>query len=201
MPSFTESDLHFTFPEAWVVRKFDDTTAYQSLSGRGLKGVDFIAISPDRQLWLIEVKNYYPRLRKGREYRAGRYEPEELARRVAKKFSDSLRLVRIVHAHVQRHWYKRLVVWYHRHVWLNTQSNYWFWSFAHELIPSDSSGPHAGIRYVLWMETPEKNRDYDLSCQRSLTELLGKAAYVRVVELDRSHDLPFIVRRTEGQPK
>ena len=50
-----ESDLLFEFPDDWVVRKYDDTAAYQSLSGHGLKGVDFIALVPDGTLWLIEV--------------------------------------------------------------------------------------------------------------------------------------------------
>lgn len=59
MSIFLESGLTFHFsPGNWAVRKYDEHEYYQALSGSGLKGMDFVAIWENRQLVLIEVKNY-----------------------------------------------------------------------------------------------------------------------------------------------
>ena len=56
-----ESGLVFTFPKNWVVKKYDEHRFYNYLSGLGFKGIDIIAITPERKLILIEVKNYINR--------------------------------------------------------------------------------------------------------------------------------------------
>ena len=183
--TFTESDLLFTFPADWKVRKFDETAAYQSLSGRGLKGVDFIAISPDDKLWLIEVKNYRPRKKGGREYRANRKPPDLLARQIARKWADSQRLIGIVHAHLRRSWWRRARLWYQVNVGRNPASNYLFWHLTHRLASSGSAP-----ELVLWMETPERNDDYDVRVYRELTTTLP-GANVIVAEQSAPQSLPF----------
>ena len=56
----------FTFPEGWVCCKYDELPFYRNKiepsfkvdKEPGLKGVDIVAFSPDRQMWLIESKDY-----------------------------------------------------------------------------------------------------------------------------------------------
>ena len=186
MSRLVESNLVFTFPAEWTVRKYDDTAAYQSLSGHGLKGVDFIALAPNDQLWLIEVKNYRPRIspRNGREYRADRKPPEQLVRQIAGKFTDSQRLIRIVCAYFRRRWWRRLLVWYRRRR-PRTASNYWFWSEAERRLNDPQR-----VRFVLWMETPERKTGYDDVVEQLLTAALPEL-HITVAEASRPHALPF----------
>lgn len=186
MQSFQESDLIFTFPDDWTVRKFDDTAAYQSLSGHGLKGVDFICISPEPKLWLIEVKNYRPRHKLGREYRATRRPPEELAEHIVKKFQDSLRLINIVNASLHRSWLSRVRMWYRRSLRSSPVSNHWFWPFVQNLASSGSA-----LEYVLWLETPEDNSDYDVKTYEELKARMPAGSPLIVAENDASQGLPF----------
>gem|GEM_PF-1015655 len=190
--NFQESNLTFYFPDDWVVRKYDDTAAYQSLSGHGLKGVDFIALSPDGKLYLIEVKNYRPRIsdRDGREYRAKRKTPELLADDIAAKFQDSQRLIRIVDTYLKRHWWRRLQLWWYtvRHK-PNTDSNYWFWSEARSRCEDGRN-----VVFVLWMETPERKTGYDDEVEALLLQRMPAGDRVIVAESDRVNDLPFGTR-------
>ncbi len=181
-----ESDLLFNFPADWVVRKYDATEAYQSLSGHGLKGVDFLALSPDGYLWLIEVKNFRPRYAAGLEYRAKRRSPEKLAAQVARKFSDTLRLIHIVDRALRKHWYRRLKLWYVERMAGDQHSNYWFWAEAKRRIDVP-----AKVVYVLWLETPEKKAAYGESTRALLAALLPPGASLFVAESERPNGLPF----------
>ena len=55
---FEESDLVFHFNQDWVVRKYDEHRFYKTISGLGMKGVDFIGIFKAEQVVFIEIKNY-----------------------------------------------------------------------------------------------------------------------------------------------
>jgi hypothetical protein len=163
--------------------------AYQSLSGHGLKGVDFIGLSPDGKLWLIEVKNYRPRIsdRNGKEYRANRKPPEVLAEHVATKFIDSQRLIRIVNTYLRRHWWRRLQLWWlERRTHPPITSNYWFWAEARRRCEQDQK-----TVFVLWMETPERKTGYDDALERLLLERMPAGEQVIVAEASREHGLPF----------
>ena len=190
MQRFPESDLIFEFPLDWRVRQFDATAAYKSISGRGLKGVDFIAISPEEELWLIEVKNYRPRHKGDNEYRARRRPPDQLAQMMAGKFDDSLRLINIVNGYLQKSWWRRLQLWFRLHVKSNPASNYQFWHSVHTLASSGLAPLHC----VLWMETPEVNDDYDHRVYTELRALLPEARNVIVAETDAPRGLPFRVQ-------
>ena len=181
---FFESDLRFAFPATWIVRKFDETVAYRSLSGHGLKGVDFICLDDRGRCWLIEVKNYRVRTSAGKDYRAVRRRPEELARRVAKKFADSRRLIRIIHQYVERSWWRRV----YRSVlqlFPSRRSTYAFWDRARSRVRE------GGVVYVLWMETPEVNTDYDEAVRAALLPELPPEAVLHVAESSRPNSLPF----------
>lgn len=188
MSTFQESDLTFHFPDDWVVRKYDDTVAYQSLSGHGLKGVDFIALSPDDRLWLIEVKNYRPRvsIRDGKEYRAKRKMPAKLAGDIATKFHDSQRLIRIVDTYLRRNWWRRLQLWWYARRGPNQASNYWFWAEARRRCEIDRA-----TVFVLWMETPERKTGYDDEVEEMVLARMPAGEQVIVAEASRAQGLPF----------
>ena len=184
-----ESDLLFEFPDDWVVRKYDDTAAYQSLSGHGLKGVDFIALVPDGTLWLIEVKNYRPRSRADREYRARRPDPQRLAEKVLGKFRDTDRLLRIVDTALRRRWWTRLRLrWQAWHGRPRPASNYWFWTEARRRLDDP-----ARLVWVLWMETPETAGHYDERLHALMRPEVAAATKLLVAERDRHRNLPFKV--------
>lgn len=56
-----EGRLLFEFPYGWEVSKYDQWSFYKNRFKdccNGNKGVDFVAFSSDKCLWLIEVKDY-----------------------------------------------------------------------------------------------------------------------------------------------
>lgn len=61
MPTLDIDGLQFNFPDDWKVSKYDDWTFYRnhfSKQGPGIKAVDAIALSPGKDAYLIEVKDY-----------------------------------------------------------------------------------------------------------------------------------------------
>ena len=108
MTQIAEEALTFTFPEEWTASKADDWSFYRNQFERyfdgvrlackkcnaevrcckcntaktiGAKSVDILAIAPDSEVWLIEVKDY-------RRHR--RTKAIDLADEVAVKVRDSL---------------------------------------------------------------------------------------------------------------
>ena len=84
MPAITEGQLTFTFPDHWMVSKFDRWSFYlnqfQWICG-GTKAVDVLAIEPRVCFWKIEVKDY-------RQHR--RTKTIDLADEIAIKVRDGL---------------------------------------------------------------------------------------------------------------
>ena len=72
------------FPKGWQVLKYDDSgfhrNQFQSFAG-GSKAVDAVAVSPDGECWLIEVKDYR---------RSRRSKPETVFSEVAGKVRATL---------------------------------------------------------------------------------------------------------------
>lgn len=62
MQAFAEGNIESSFPNTWMVTKYDDWMFYRNHfvnSCCGNKAVDFLAHNPaDRTLWLIELKDY-----------------------------------------------------------------------------------------------------------------------------------------------
>lgn len=138
MPIFHESDLTFSFPNDWTVKKFDSTKFYKYLSGYGLKGVDFIVISPKEELILIEVKNYYNRWNKNEKDIASSFEKNlhPFSKKISEKFKDSFRLLKIVEKYYQRkmcyNWI--LIPLFKKYPKLfSLKTNWIFWLMAHKL--------------------------------------------------------------------
>ena len=154
--TYRESDLLLTFPPDWVVRKYDATAAYRSLAGHGLKGVDFICLLPDGRLWLIEVKNYTTRRKRGKVYAAKLRSPEDLSAHLTRKFHDSERLLRIVAESFRRRWYRRWQLAYQR--WRGRpfpESNVWFWNEAARRS-GGAANPTGGAEGMLVIRLPAK---------------------------------------------
>lgn len=190
MATFYESDLTFTFPDDWVVRKFDKTVAYQSLSGHGLKGVDFICLEGEAALWLVEAKNFR---RRDQRYRAVRRRPAALAGQVATKFADSQRLINIVYRSLQRRWSTRFLLWwYHFHLRPRPTKTYWFWAEAERRLREGN------LYCVLWLETPETAPDYVEATRSVLRELLPSAT--RLLVNTGTSPLPFTATGEKRRP-
>lgn len=60
MITLNEGKLSFTFAEGWLASQYDEWEFYRQImdKGFGAKGVDFVAISPEKVLHLIEVKDF-----------------------------------------------------------------------------------------------------------------------------------------------
>lgn len=84
MPVIAVEKLTFSFPDGWQVSKYDDWSFYRNQYGKqdnGIKAVDLLAISDEKDAYLIEVKDYrYP----------DSEAPSALAEIVAEKVRDTL---------------------------------------------------------------------------------------------------------------
>ena len=151
MQYFEESDLNFAFPEDWVVKKFDETRFFKHLSGVGFKGVDFIIITPEPQLILIEVKNYIDR------WPTDNLNPTEIlgndlerfSKIIIKKFEDSFRLVGIIEKYYKRKWwYSWLAVPIAKFLSFSKllKMEWGFWKIVNELLEKKE------VELILWLE-------------------------------------------------
>ncbi|MBB4077578.1 hypothetical protein GGR28_000179 [Lewinella aquimaris] len=188
MNTFTESDLMLTFPDDWIVRKFDGTAAYRSVSGHGLKGVDFLCLAPDDALWLVEVKNYRSR---SKLHKSTRRSPEGLAAHVGKKFHDTKRLIRVVNRAMRKKWWIELQLAYFRLVKRSRpKSTYWFWAEAERRLENPRN-----LVCLLWMETPERGLNYEDATADALAEWLEPGNELRLAEIDNPGGVPVRVGR------
>lgn len=143
--TFSESGLEFNFGPGWVVKKYDEHAYFQSLSGSGLKGVDFIAIRQKQELIFIEVKNYRTRYNEemDRSFDVTVKPAAELAYELKRKSEDTLLAIDAVLQYYRRSWWYRQF----RNMWMRwpwLQHNRAFWSHADELA-------NHHLHYVVWL--------------------------------------------------
>jgi hypothetical protein len=169
---FEESGLLFTFSDAWDVRAFDDHRYYRWLSGRGLRGVDFIGLHQGK-LVLIEVKNF--RRREGMSttdaFQAVREDPASFAMKLVGKVNGSLEIVQAVNdAHRRRWWFPLFLRL--PDPWKQRFPQRYFWYVTSELAldpanctfvlwldaDSDTSGAEETIMHLLHQNLTEKIR-------------------------------------------
>ncbi|MEL6141383.1 MAG: hypothetical protein AAFQ37_11540 [Bacteroidota bacterium] len=154
MPTFQESDLTFSFPHSWTVRKYDAHRFYQGLSGYGLKAVDFIILLPDGRLCLAEVKNYHPRQNEhGEDHPITRKKAAKLAKSLARKYTDSLHAIRIIREFYQRKWYHRWGYFLYGRLGYWTDLQFW-----HEAARRAEG--QLPVTILLWLETPKAAKRY-----------------------------------------
>jgi len=87
MPTIIEKKLTFSFPEGWLVNKYDEQSFYRQKvqKCRGTAAVDILALS-ETDLFLIEVKDF----RKHRIENKKRIQHAELADEFAQKVRDTI---------------------------------------------------------------------------------------------------------------
>lgn len=88
MPTITEGNLEFAFPENWTAWKYDEGDFYRECFNKitnGIKALDIVAIDPEGKVWLIEIKDY-----RIRNDAAEEVKPSKLSDVVAKKVIDTL---------------------------------------------------------------------------------------------------------------
>lgn len=83
MPSLSEGQLTFNFPDNWRASKYDEWSFYRNQFQRvsDAKAVDILAIDPGGCVWTIEIKDY-------RQHQ--RTKTIDLATEIAEKVRDSL---------------------------------------------------------------------------------------------------------------
>ena len=163
---FHESGLQFTFSSNWVVRKYDEHAYFRGLSGKSMKGVDFIAIRNRKELIFIEVKNYSTRYNSqlGHAFEVEAKPIPELGKELKKKAEDTLLAMDAVMQFYHRSWWYRLT----RKVWLNWPwlfSNRAFWTQADYVL-------HQSLHYVIWLSLDEDDpADYEKELLEYLEQL------------------------------
>ena len=162
MQLFRESNLDFSFPEDWEVKKFDETRFFKILAGEGFKGVDFIIITPDRKLILIEVKNY------SGDWPINGMSPTQnltnnvapFSKKIIHKFEDSFHLIKIIQKYYHRKW------WFRRFVPL-IQREWGFWKTVNELLEKRE------VKLLLWLElSNEITEDEKINIQKEVAGLV-----------------------------
>ena len=99
---FIEREVELLFDTDWEVIKLDEHRYYKSLSGQGLKAVDFIAVHMEMGIAFIELKNY----QQGKDSI-----PVELDKVMKEKRDDSIRIITVINKYYQRQWYFKLLSW------------------------------------------------------------------------------------------
>lgn len=165
MIQFTESDLIFNFPKKWQITKYDAHPFYQRLSGAGMKGVDFMGIYEEKDLVLIEVKNY--RIRYDEKPPTEIYHildnPEVLVEKIRLKAEDTMQVIRVINKYYARKkWYKLLHPLYS----LLRRTPYYlqtprFWQDAQHLIETNQ------FSVILWLETES---EYEIFTQEEVVQ-------------------------------
>jgi len=148
---FQESGLEFSFPKDWVVKKYDEHRFYNYLSGLGFKGVDIIAITPERKLILIEVKNYINRFPQD-----GIDPTETLIENIdsfsegyVQKFQDTFQLLQIVQKYFNRkRWFRGIANPIQSFLPFSflISLDWGFWTVANQLLEKKE------VELLLWLE-------------------------------------------------
>ena len=158
--TFHESGLTFNFPEDWKVIKWDEHRFYGYVSGRGFKGVDFMALRNDG-LHLIEVKNYRDRRPQDGQHPFDLVmaDPDFYAAIFLQKFADSFALIEIIEKYYLRkrffNWWSRRNYWGLKtlaHLSFFQKSDLIFWTRAAQIIREQPEK----VQLDLWLEPGPK---------------------------------------------
>lgn len=164
--TFQESDLLFSFSSEWYVKKYDAHPFYLSISGEGLRAVDFIGLHPNGDWWLMEVKNYRnrPINQQANIQKKLSDDLPLLYQLVQQKITDTQRGIQAIAAYLQRKWWYR---W--RYKLLNRygsqqmllQQDRMFWMKAAETMKQTNKG-----QIVLWLDLPERLQVVELTAEQ-----------------------------------
>ncbi|MCB9081902.1 MAG: hypothetical protein H6555_09355 [Lewinellaceae bacterium] len=167
MSPFRESGFAVQFDPSWLVQKYDAHRFYRSLSGVGLKGIDFLALRRGEPLLLIELKNY----------RETPPTPTEVAEAVARKAVDTLRGIRAIQGYFQRKWlYRMLRPWLLRRSW---QHSDWVF-YAQATARIDAPVPQWELVVILALQSSVAWAPFARELTRLLAEQLGGVTPVSI---------------------
>jgi len=168
---FQESGLEFSFPKDWVIKKYDEHRFYHYLAGLGFKGVDLIALTPDRKLILIEIKNYINR------FPQDGIDPTEtlfnntisFSEKYVQKFEDTFQLLEIVKKYFHRkRWYRWLALPFLKMLPYSTliKLDWGFWTIANDILKNKD------VQLILWLETaPELSENNWTQIQQTINKI------------------------------
>ena len=165
--------------------QFDAHRYYRWLSGQGFKGVDFVAIDPNRQLFLLEVKNYRENLPS----------VEDVAEMYCKKIEGSLRIVSILQKYFLR---KRMYRWLHTLIKKYPQ---WFgeWGFWTEI--ADLIDQRSACHFALWIESKDLTPSFQQRLKRSIQQQLEPGFQFHLIPFEEyQKTLGLQVRSVEIPP-
>ncbi len=172
---FKESGLEFNFPKQWVVKKYDSHPFYKGMSGMGMSAVDFICITEQEEILLIEVKNYKDRHEKQMEYILTLFDDHNriLANRFIEKVEETLMGIRLIAQYLAKskwnRWRYRLLNHSRLKKWiLNTDRLCWLW--LNEQINAQPSQ----VKLILWLELPAGLEPKRRLVEEQIFELLDK---------------------------
>jgi len=158
--TFRESGLVFNFPKDWKVIKWDSHRFFGYVSGRGFKGVDFMALCGE-ELYLIEVKNYQDRRPQDGQHPFDLVSanPDFYGEVFLQKFSDSFALIQIIEKYYLR---KPLFKWWSKQNYFGLKTlaaisffqktNLIFWIRAAQIIHNRPER----VKVILWLEPGPK---------------------------------------------
>jgi len=158
--AFRESGLVFNFPMDWKVIKWDEHRFFGYVSGRGFKGVDFMALR-NEELYLMEVKNYRDRRPQDEQHPFDLVlaDSDFYGEIFLQKFTDSFALIEIIKKYYLR---KRFFKWWSQLNYLGLEilaqipffqkRDFIFWTRAAEIIRNHPEHVHL----VLWLEPGPK---------------------------------------------
>ncbi len=182
--TFQESGLHFHFtPTQWQVMKYDGHQYFKTLSGAGLKGVDFIGIYQQNQLVFFEIKNFraYPADSKGTFYL---FEDSELfIENIHDKLEDTLTAIKVIIKYLNRKfWYR-----YFLKLEASIPARFFYkqdWYFWHQIYTLWNS--KATKTYVLWLEVDAKystqeNDNFKATLEKKLKEAIKSHNFHTVI--------------------
>ena len=145
-----ESGLRFKFNNEWQVIAYDKHKYYQAISGKDMRGVDFIGVFKGEQLVLIEVKHFRnPNGKIPPQHLQLLESPDDFVKMLNKKGEDTLKAIRIIYKALSRKWLFRVMQhWFLRHPVQKSSFRDWhFWAKAYHLAFEQKR-----VSYLLWLE-------------------------------------------------
>lgn len=196
---FIESDLRFKFGDQWIIKKFDAHRYYVWLSGRGLKGVDFIGIYQQKKVVLIEVKNF-SRRNDNQKPEHLQVDADKLSEAFIHKIEDTLQVIMTASVYTS----SRLLFPFRSYFakWFpnlfSRQKDWLFWTTMQQLIDNNN----ANIHFILWLEEAKndlgnsgKNKaDISFRVKHAFREY---SAQVEILNRSMNNDWDLVVEKID----
>lgn len=183
--TFQESDLTFNFSDDdWEVIRYDTHRYYKTLSGVGLKGVDFLGIYKKEQVVFFEVKHFRsPQFINSTSYPILE-DPDTFTNRITGKLNDTIKAIRVIVQYFERKPWYRLYLRYNYLIpsFFIKNKDWYFWYRLHLLTQQKEL-----ITFVLWLEIESKNNVYSIEntpillgeeLKNNLLSIIGKVKIV-----------------------